>query len=210
MSKRDWGGTVLVACLIALAGLLHDHTAPLVLLSAAAVGSGATIAWDVQGKQAKEARRAGIKAGGAIKAGGSIEADAAIEAGEGIDAGGGIRAGTPAWSSPPLAPEIPGAPLLRAMGQHPEQRKRREHAIRRGHELVGLIFQAELQSPTADLKAMGIAFYNLAAMVETWARGIGSTEEVPRFSGDPGADLARLKALAATELAGLRAQQEQM
>lgn len=210
MSKRDWGGTVLVACLIALAGLLHDHTAPLVLLSAAAVGSSAIIAWDVRGKPAKQAQRAGIRAGQGIKASESIEADGAIEAGEGIDAGGGIRAGTPAWSPPPLPPERPGAPLLRAMGQHPEQRKRREHAIRRGHELVGLIFQAELQSPTADPNAMGIAFYDLAAMVEAWARGIGSTEEVPRFSGDPGADLARLKALATAELAGLRALQEQV
>jgi hypothetical protein len=210
MSKRDWGGTVLMACLIALAGLLHDQTVPLVLLSAAAVGSAAIIAWDVRGKSAKQAQRTGIKAGRAIKAGESIEAAGAIEAGEGIEAGGYIRAAAPACSPPPLPPERPGAPLLRAMGQHPEQRKERERAIERGSELVGLIFQAELRSETAGSdKAMGIAFYNLAAMVEAWVRGIGSTEAVPKFSGDPGADLARLKVLAAAELAGLGGRQEQ-
>jgi hypothetical protein len=148
--------------------------------------------------------------GKGIKAGGSIEAAGAIEAGDRIDAGGSIHAGAPAWSPPPLPPERPGAPLLRAMGQHPEQRKEREHAIRRGSELIGLIFHAELQNETAaSSKAMGIVFYNLAAMVEAWARGIGSTEAVPKFSGDPGADLVRLKVLAQTELAGLRARREQ-
>jgi hypothetical protein len=125
MSKRDWGGTVLVACLIALAGLLHDHAVPLVLLSAAAVGSAAIIAWDVRSKPAVQAQRAGIKAGRDIKAGESIEAAGAIEVGEGIEAGGNIRAGAPAWSPPPLPPERPGAPLLRAMGQHPEAHPRR-------------------------------------------------------------------------------------
>ncbi len=212
MSKRDWGGTVLVACLGALAGLLHDHMVLLVLLSVAAFASAAVIAWDVRGrrKAAKEPQRAGIKAGQGIKAGGSIEAAGAVEASEDITAGGSIRAGAPACSPPPVPPERPGAHLLRAMGQHPEQRKERERAIKRGTELVHLIFQAELQNETAvSSKAMGIVFYNLAAMVEAWARGTGGTDEVPKFSGDPGADLARLKLVAQTELAGLRARQEQ-
>jgi hypothetical protein len=39
-----------MACLIALAGLLRDQTAPLILLSAGAVASGVVIAWDVWGK----------------------------------------------------------------------------------------------------------------------------------------------------------------
>jgi hypothetical protein len=56
---------------------------------------------------------------------------------------------------------------------------------------------------------MGMLFYNLAADLEAWARGIGSTEDVPKFSGDPGADLARLKVLARTELSRLHALQEQ-
>jgi hypothetical protein len=190
MSKRDWGGTVLVACLGTLAGLLHDHTVPLVLLSVIAMASAVVIAWDVRSRR-KAAKQVGITAG------------------EGIDAGGSIRAGASAWSPPPLPPEPPGAPLLRAMGKHPKQRKEREHAIKRGSELIGLIFQAELQNETAiSSKAMGIAFYNLAAVVEAWARTIGSTEEVPKFSGDPGADLARLKVLVQMELARLRALQE--
>lgn len=211
MSKRDWGGTVLVACLGALAGLLHDHTVLLVLLSVAAVASAAVIAWDVMGrrKATMQPQHAGIKAGEGIKAGGSIEAEGVVEAGVGIEAGGDIRAGAPAWS-PPLPPERPGAVLLRAMGQHPDQRKQREHAIRRGHDLIQLIFQAELHNEVAvSGKAMGIVFYNLAAEVEAWARGIGSTEEVPKFGGEPGADLARLKVFVQTELSGLRALQEQ-
>jgi hypothetical protein len=209
MSRRDWGGTVLVACLGTLAGLLHDYTVPVVLLAVAAVASAAVIVWDVRSKPAKQVRRASINAGQHIKAGGNIEADGAINAGEGIDAGGSIRAGARAWSSPPLSPERPGAPLLRAMGKHPEQRKQREHAIDRGSELIRLVFQAELQNETAiSSKAMGIAFYNLAAVVEAWARGIGSTEEVPKFSGDPGADLARVKVFVQMELARLRTLQE--
>jgi hypothetical protein len=211
MSKRDWGGTVLVACLGTLAGLLHDHTVLVLLLSVAAVASAAVIAWDVMGrrKASKQPQQARVKAGRGIKAGGNVEADGAVEAGDGIEAGGGIRAGA-AWPPPLLPPERPGAVLLRAMGQHPDQRKQREHAIRRGHELIGLIFQAELQDETAvSDKAMGLLFYNLAARVEAWARGIGSTEEVPKFGGEPGTDLARLKLFAQTELAGLRALQEQ-
>jgi hypothetical protein len=50
MGKRDWGWTVLMACLIALAGLLRSHTVPLVLLSAGAVASAAVVIWDIRRK----------------------------------------------------------------------------------------------------------------------------------------------------------------
>lgn len=112
------------------------------------------------------------------------------------------------WSPPPPPPESPGAPLLRAMSQHPEQRKQRKHSIQRGNDLLGLIFQAELQNGPG--KTSEIVYHNLAARVEAWGRGIGSTEEVQRFSGDPGADLARLKLLVQMEVARLRALQEQV
>jgi hypothetical protein len=102
MSRRDWGGTVLVACLGALAGLLHGHTVLLVLLSVAAVASAAVIAWDVMGrrKATMQPQHAGIKAGEGIKAGGSIEADGVVEAGEGIEAG---RQRTRSWGTPGTA-----------------------------------------------------------------------------------------------------------
>jgi hypothetical protein len=206
MSKRDWGGTVLVACLIAAAGLLHDPTVRLVLLTVAAVASATVIAWDVTDRQkAAKQQHPGIKAGRGIKAGGNVESDGVVEAGEGIEAAGSIRAGTPAWSPPSLPPERPGAPL-----QHPDQRKKREQAIERGSELIRLVFHAELQNETAvSSKAMGTVFYNLAAVVEAWAREIDSTEKVPKFSGDPGADFARLRVFVQMELARLQALQGQ-
>jgi hypothetical protein len=114
----------------------------------------------------------------------------------------------PEWSAPPLPPDRPGAPLLRAMGQHPEQRKKRERAIRRGEELMRLIVQAELQNENAVSKTSGLAFHSLAATVEAWASGNGSTEEVPQFRGDPGADLARLKTFVQMEVGRLVVLQE--
>jgi hypothetical protein len=101
----------------------------------------------------------------------------------------------------------PGDALLKAMGQHPEQRKQREHAVKRGNDLLRMIFEAEVRDlPSA--KAREIVYFNLAARVEAWARGIGSDEEVQRASGNPGADLARLKLLVQTQVEGLRALQE--
>jgi hypothetical protein len=52
MAKRDWGWTVLMACLVALAGLLRDHTVPAVVLSACATASAAVVAGDLWGKTA--------------------------------------------------------------------------------------------------------------------------------------------------------------
>lgn len=134
----------------------------------------------------------------ASTAGGAISGDS-VEAGDGIEAGGDIRAGA--------TTRAPRRRTLESQGQNPDQR---EHALRRGHDLIQIIFQAELQNATAvSSKTMAIIFYTLAAETEAWARGIGSTEEVPKFGGEPGADLARLKVFVQTELARLRALQEQ-
>jgi hypothetical protein len=48
MSARDWGGTVLLACLIAAGALLRNHTLLLMFLMAAAVVSVFLIAWDIR------------------------------------------------------------------------------------------------------------------------------------------------------------------
>lgn len=46
MRRKDWAGTVVVACLVGAAGLLRGHAIALVvLLGAAAVGA-VVIAWD--------------------------------------------------------------------------------------------------------------------------------------------------------------------
>jgi hypothetical protein len=53
MRRKDWAGTVMVACLVGAAGLLHDHTIALAaLLGAAAVGV-VVIAWDLLRKPPK-------------------------------------------------------------------------------------------------------------------------------------------------------------
>ena len=56
MHKRDWAGAVLVACLIAAAGLLQDHTVLLVLLAIAALISSAVILWDVAATRRQKTR----------------------------------------------------------------------------------------------------------------------------------------------------------
>lgn len=92
MRRRDWAGTVLVACLMALAGLLRDHELVVGLLLAAAVVSGVVIAWDRRlTRERGRQRPTGIRAGHGIRAGGTIESDAGIDAGWGIEAGGDIR-----------------------------------------------------------------------------------------------------------------------
>jgi hypothetical protein len=72
----------------------------------------------------------------------------------------------------------------------------REH---RGHTAGALLTVTSAELITA-----------LAAEVEASARNIGSTEQVPSFGGERGADLARLKVFVPTEqtelvgLGGLR------
>jgi hypothetical protein len=95
MRRRDWAGTVLVACLIALAGLLRDHEVVVGLLLAAAVVSAVVIAWDRKLTRERGRRRpTGVRAGHGIRAGGNIESDAGIDAGWGIEAGGNIQQAT--------------------------------------------------------------------------------------------------------------------
>jgi hypothetical protein len=47
MRTRDWAGTVLVACLIAVASLLRNHMIPLVIFGMVALGCVLLIVWDV-------------------------------------------------------------------------------------------------------------------------------------------------------------------
>jgi len=51
--RKDWVGTVIVACLVGAAGLLHDHTLALVLLLTTAAICAGVIAWDVRRKPSK-------------------------------------------------------------------------------------------------------------------------------------------------------------
>lgn len=53
MHRKDWAGTVVVACLVGAAGLLHDHTLALVVLLAAAAVGVVVIAWDVLRRPSK-------------------------------------------------------------------------------------------------------------------------------------------------------------
>ncbi|MBA3808991.1 MAG: hypothetical protein H0X28_11480 [Solirubrobacterales bacterium] len=92
MRVRDWAGTVLVACLIAAAGLLRDHTLLLVALLAVALVCVVVILWDV--RRGRPTASSGIRAGHGISAAGDISAASEIEAGHGIRAGGSILAGT--------------------------------------------------------------------------------------------------------------------
>lgn len=51
MRKRDWVGTVLIACLVAAAGLLHNHALLLALLLGAALICTGMLAADILGKR---------------------------------------------------------------------------------------------------------------------------------------------------------------
>lgn len=55
MRRKDWAGTIFVACFVTAAGLLHNHTIALVMLLAAAVASAAVIVWDTRRKHHKRA-----------------------------------------------------------------------------------------------------------------------------------------------------------
>jgi hypothetical protein len=140
--------------------------------------------------------QAGIKAGRSITAGEDIEAAGAVEAGEAIEAGGSIHAGGPLSQTEAFA-----AQLL-------QKRRQREHWIKTGEDLALLILRAEGQDEDSS-KGRQALIYNLAARIESWARTSGVPDEAPKFSGDPAADLARLKVFVARELARLHADQEQ-
>jgi hypothetical protein len=51
--RKDWAGTVIVACLVGAAGLLHDHALALVLLLGTAAVGAVVIAWDVLRRPSK-------------------------------------------------------------------------------------------------------------------------------------------------------------
>jgi hypothetical protein len=84
---RDWGGTVLAACLIALAGLLHDHTVPVVLLSAGAIAGAAMVAWDVWGKKRRSPKLARALHDSALGGGGGGGGGAGPRGGGGGEGG---------------------------------------------------------------------------------------------------------------------------
>lgn len=81
--------------------------------------------------------------------------------------------------------------------------------IKNGENLLRLILEAELNPPMAFHNSHEIAFHNIGSSVEAWTRGLGLTEDVPRFSGDLAADLPRLKRIVQRGLEGLRSAQEQ-
>jgi len=114
-------------------------------------------------------------------------------------------------TSPLQPPEEPGAALLRAAGQHPDQRKARKRAIEHGEDLLRRATQARIQfAVTPWNMASGIILDELTVHVERWATDAGISEQVPeRDDARPtGADFARLKVYVEAQLAALRAGQE--
>lgn len=139
--------------------------------------------------------QAGISAGHSITAGQDIEATGTVQAGEAINAGGSIRTGGSLSHTEAFASQ-----LL-------QERKRHEHWVKTGEEFARMILQAELQDEGSSNGRQTLV-YNLVARIEAWARTIGATNESPKFSGDPGTDLARLKVFVARELARLHTERE--
>jgi hypothetical protein len=113
------------------------------------------------------------------------------------------------WTPPPLPPPAPGDALLRAQGQHPEQREQRNRTNDLGKTLVSEITKAQhaglsTPKPFAEMKAA-----ELTASVETWATVFGGYV-VPEPARDNWQlTLARLKNYVERELAAQRAKQEQ-
>lgn len=91
-------------------------------------------------------------------------------------------------TQPKASPDaVAGEPATEAPSQDAQRRKLAANA---GDDLLGLIFQAERQaSPSEEV------YHVLATRVEAWKRQFGNTEPVERFSGNPKADLPRLKAV---------------
>lgn len=81
-------------------------------------------------------------------------------------------------------------------------------AVRDADGLLRLIFEAEQRAKTAPASTSETIYINIAAKVETWARVVGSTDDVQKFSGNPAADLPRLKAFVQTQLERLRDEHE--
>lgn len=110
------------------------------------------------------------------------------------------QAPRPSRPGSPIAP-VPG-PRLDATEQH------RKLVLRHADGLLRNIFEAERLVKATSAGDNEILYYNLAARVEAWARGIGCFEEVQKFSGNVAADLPRLKVFVQTQLERWRDEQE--
>lgn len=108
----------------------------------------------------------------------------------------------------PASDESRGAPLLRAMGQHPEQRRQREHAINVGDRLLGEITKAQHSGLTTPAPFIEQKAAELTAAVEEWKGEVGGYV-VSEPAKDWRLTLARLKSYVERELATQRAKQEQ-
>ena len=62
------------------------------------------------------------------------------------------------------------------------------------------IVEAELKTMTLPAELHEMVYYNLSARVEAWARELGSTDGVQKFSGNMAADLPRLKVFVQAQL----------
>jgi hypothetical protein len=124
------------------------------------------------------------------------------------------RASTPSEGvSASAATESPRLAISagRTTGHHREgvERSRSsDQARRRADELLRMIFEAELQAKDTPAGVNERLYYNLAASVEAWARGVGCTDDVQKFSGNVAADLPRLKVFVQTQLERWRDEQD--
>src|SRR5271155_3048226 len=91
---------------------------------------------------------------------------------------------------------------------HEESAATKRLAIRDADELLRLIFEIEQQARTVPASTSETLYINIAARVEAWARGVGSTDDVQRFSGNPAADLRRLKDFVQRQLERVRDERE--
>lgn len=185
MRRRDWAGSILVACLFAAAALLRDHALLLLLLLVIALVCIAVMLSDVKRKPRPQPARLHIPRGRI-----PLHTARSVEVSEG-------EAQRIAASRDPRFAEY------RQMPEAKRRKRDNQQALRTANELLGLIFQAEQQAPTDET-----LYFNLAARVETWAKGIGSSDEIQRVSGNPAADLTRLKVLVQTQLERLRDEQD--
>ena len=108
----------------------------------------------------------------------------------------------------PLAPRHPGAALVQAMNRA-DQARQRKQALQGADELLRLILEAELRAETAPARANEMAYFNIASRAAAWARRVGSTDDVQKFSGNPKTDLPRLKVFVQTQLESCRDEWEQ-
>jgi hypothetical protein len=106
-------------------------------------------------------------------------------------------------------PPHPGSPIAQVPGPGLDAAKQHHKLVlRHADELLRNIFEAERLVKATPAGENEILYYNLAARVEAWARGIGCFDEVQKFSGNVAADLPRLKVFVQTQLERWRDEQE--